>query len=305
MKRKWWLMLSLVYLVLVVIVAIFVWPQNETLTLTMPVGDAILGVGVLMGGLTIVGIEISSLWKDRQRLFAETRNLEGVIQEQQEFRRALQHELRNPITAISTGLERLSGEHDADTLARLKTDVERVTSLLETVSALARLERDPIEFALVKLDEVVQQAVDTISATLSASDRKFEVVLPTGPFPLPPIQGNDDLLFIALLNLLGNAVKFTKENGMITIRALEDGDMVVLQVCDDGIGIRDEDIPNVFKPFARGQDAKNLKIPGSGLGLYQVRKIIERHGGQVSIRSKVGEGTEVTIRLPVGNITKP
>jgi two-component system OmpR family sensor kinase len=303
MKRKGWLAFSLVYLVLVVIVAVFVWPRNETLALTMPAGDAILGVGILIGGLAIVAIEILSLWKDRQRLLAETRNLEGVIQEQHEFRRALQHELRNPITAIAMGVERLSAECDADTVKHLKDDVERVTSLLETVSALARLERDPIEFAPVKLDEVVQQAVDTIKATPAASDRKFEVDLPTGPFPLPPIQGNDDLLFIVLLNLLGNAVKFTQENGKITIRAFEDGDRVVLQVCDNGIGIREEDIPNVFKPFYRGQDAKNR--PGSGLGLYQVRKIIERHQGQVSIRSKVGEGTEVTIRLPVGNITAP
>ncbi len=305
MKRKWWLAFSLVYLVLVAIVAIFVWPQNETLALTLPVGDAILGVGVLIGGLAVVGIEISSLWKDRGRLFAETRNLEGVIQEQQEFRRALQHELRNPVTAISTGLERLSDECDEAIVKRLKTDIERVSSLLETVHALARLETDPIEFAPVKLDEVVQQAVDTIRAAPPASGRNFEVDLPTGPFPLPVVQGNDDLLFIALLNLLGNAVKFTQENCKITIRAVEDGDRVVLQVGDNGIGIRAEDIDKVWGPFTRGQDAKNLNIPGSGLGLYQVRKIIERHGGQVSIRSKVGEGTEVTLRLPVGNITKP
>ena len=304
MKRKWWLAFSLVYLVLVVIVAIFVWPQNETLALTMPVGDAILGVGALIGGLAVVGIEISSLWKDRQRLSAETRKLDGVIQEQQEFRRALQHELRNPITAISTGLERLSDEHDDDIVKRLKTDIERVSSLLKVVDALAWLETD-IEFAPAKLDEVVQQAVDTIRAAPAASGCKFEVDLPTGPFPLPVVQGNDDLLFIALLNLLDNAVKFTQEHGKITIRAFEDGDRVVLQVGDNGIGIRAEDMDKVWGPFTRGQDARNLNIPGSGLGLYQVRKIIERHGGQVSMRSKVSEGTEVTLRLPVGNITKP
>lgn len=304
MKRKGWLAFSLVYLVLVILVAIFIWPQHETLALTMPVGDAIMLVGVLIGGLAIVGIEISSLRKDQQRLLAETHNLEGVIQEQQEFRRALQHELRNPITAISMGVERLSAECDADTVKRLKDDIERVTSLLETVSALARLERDPIELAPVKLDEIVQQAVDTIKATPAASDRKLEVALPPGPFPLPTIQGNDDLLFIALLNLLDNAIKFTdKENGKIVIRAFDDGDTVVLEVCDNGIGIREEDIPNVLKPFFRGQDAKDT--PGSGLGLYQVRKIIERHGGEISIRSKVGGGTVVTIRLPVGKVTKP
>ena len=303
MKRKGWLTLLLAYLVLIVIVVIFAWPRRETLALTMPLGNAILEVGVLIGGLTIVAFEISSLRKDRQRLVAETHSLKGIIQEQHEFRRALQHELRNPLTAIGMGVERLGAECETDAVKHLKNDVERLSSLLETVSALARLERDPIEFAPVKLDEVVQQAVDTIKATPDASDRKFEVELPAEPFPLPTIQGNDDLLFIALLNLLGNAVKFTGENGKTVVRAFEDGDMVVLQVCDTGIGIRKEDIPNVCKPFYRGQDAKDT--PGSGLGLYQVRKIIERHGGEISIDSKVGEGTRITLRLPVGHITQP
>ena len=302
MKRKGWLTLLLAYLVLIVIVVIFVRPRNQALALTMPLSDAILGAGVLIGGLTIVGIEISSLWKDRQRLFAEKHNLEGVIQEQQEFRRALNHELRNLITAISTGLESLSDECDAKTLKRLKTDIERLSKLLETVNALGRLETDPIEFTSVKLDEIIQQVLDVITATPAASGRKLEVDLPPGPFPLPTIQGNDDLLFIALHNLLDNAIKFTdNQNAKIVIRAFDDGSTIVLEVCDNGIGIRDEDIRNVLKPFFRGQDAKDM--PGSGLGLYQVRKIVERHGGEIIIRSKVGEGTVVTIRLPVGNIT--
>jgi two-component system, OmpR family, sensor kinase len=302
MKRTWWLACSLISLGLVVSVAVLVWPRGETFILALPVGDALLLAGAIIGGLTLAGIEISSLWKDRQRLLAETRNLEGVIQEQQEFRRALNHELRNLITAISTGLERLSDGCDAGTLARLKTDMERLSKLLETVNALGRLEADPIEFTPVHLDEIMQQALEVITATPAASGRMLEVNLPPGPFTLPTIHGNDDLLFIALLNLLDNAIKFTdKEKGKIVIRAFDDGSTVILEVCDNGIGIREEDIPHVLKPFFRGQDAKDRA--GSGLGLYQVRKIVERHGGQVSVRSKVGEGTVVTLRLPVGNMT--
>ncbi len=302
MKRKGWLMLLLAYLILVAIVVIFVLPQNQVLALALPAGDAMLLAGAIIGGLAVAGIEMASLRKDRQRLFVGTHYLEDVIQEQQEFRRALNHELRNLITAISTGLERLNDGCDAGILARLKTDIERLSKLLETVNALGWLETDSIEFTLVKLDEIIQQALDVIAATPAASGRKFEVDLPPGPFPLPAVQGNDDLLFIALLNLLDNAIKFTDpEKGKIIIRAFDDGSTVVLEVCDNGIGIREEDQPHVFEPFYRGQDAKDRA--GSGLGLYQVRKIVERHGGKISIRSKVGEGTVVTIRLPVGNIT--
>jgi two-component system, OmpR family, sensor kinase len=302
MKRTWWLTFLLIYLVLVVIVAVFVWPRSETLEFTLPVGDAILLTGAIIEALAVAGIWVWSLWKDRQHLSADARNLKGVIQEQQEFRRALNHELRNLIMAISTGLERLSDGCDEGTLARLKIDIEWLSKLLETVNALGRLETDLIEFTPVKLDELMQQVLDVITATPAAAGRKFDVGLPPGPFPLPAVHGNDDLLFIALLDLLDNAIKFTdKEKGKIVIRAFDDGSTVVLEVCDDGIGIREQDQPHVFEPFYRGQDAKGRA--GSGLGLYQVRKIVERHGGKISIRSKIGEGTVVTIRLPVEDIT--
>jgi two-component system, OmpR family, sensor kinase len=302
MNRKWWLALSLIYLALVVIVAIFVWPQGGTVALALPVGDAILLAGAAICGLAVASIEIWSLWKDRQRLTTDIHQLDGVIHEQQEFRRALNHELRNLISAISTGLERLSDGCDPEILKRLRIDIERLSKLLETVNALGRLETDPIEFTPVKLDEIIQQALDVITATPAAAGRKFEVDLPPGPFPLPAVQGNEDLLFIILLNLLDNAIKFTDpEKGKIGIRAFDDGSTVVLEVWDNGIGIREEDIPHVLKPFFRGQDAKDRA--GSGLGLYQVRKIVERLGGKISIRSKVGEGTVVTLWLPVAHMT--
>ena len=94
MKRRWWWAFSLIYLGLVVVVAVSVWPRNETIALALPVGDAILLAGVIIGGLAIVGIGMSNLWKERQRQFTEKHDLESVIREQQEFRRALNHELK-------------------------------------------------------------------------------------------------------------------------------------------------------------------------------------------------------------------
>ena len=119
---------------------------------------------------------------------------------------------------MSTGLERLNDGCDVATLARLKTDLRRLSKLLETVNALGRLETDPIELTPVKLDEIIQQALDVITATPAAAGRQFEVDLPPGPFPLTAVQGNDDLLFIALLDLLDNAIKFTDQTlGKIVI----------------------------------------------------------------------------------------
>jgi signal transduction histidine kinase len=149
----------------------------------------------------------------------------------------------------------------------------------------------------------MQQAAEMINTLPAASSRKLIMELPPGPFPLPAILGDEDHLFIVLHNLLGNAVKFTPEQGEVVIRAFEDSGQVVVQVCDNGLGIREEDLDQVWQPFFRGQAAIDHQITGSGLGLFEVRKIVERHGGQISLRSKAGEGTVVTIRLPVSHVT--
>ena len=159
---------------------------------------------------------------------------------------------------MSTGLERLNDGCDVATLARLKTDLERLSKLLETVNALGRLETDSIELTAVKLDEIIQQALDVIHRNASRRWPSVRDRPASRPFPLPAVQGNDDLLFIALLNLLDNAIKFTDQTqGKIVIRAFDDGSSVVTEVCDNGIGIREEDIPHVLKPFFRGQDARD------------------------------------------------
>jgi two-component system, OmpR family, sensor kinase len=331
MKRKWLFALLFVYLIVVSSVAIMTSTLNNWLILTMPEGDAILLIVVMIGGVVVVGIEIWNLRRNQKRLFAEKRHLEetiahqtdamreregmiasqtntireqkGIIDEQQDFRSALNHALKNPITAIKIGLERLSDDRDRSAVARLKTDADRVFDIFEKVNILAQIETQPLKFGSVRLDEVIPQAVDTVSVTPAAADCKFEVDLPKGPFLLPAIQGDDNLLFIVLLNLLDNAVKFSPNNCEVIIRAFEDGGYVVVQVSDKGMGIRQEDLDKIWNPFFRGQEAHDRKIPGSGMGLYQVHKIVARHAGQISIRSMVGEGTEVTIRLPVGDIT--
>jgi two-component system OmpR family sensor kinase len=112
------------------------------------------------------------------------------------------------------------------------------------------------------------------------------------------VNGDPDLLFLAVHNLLTNAFKFTQPGDRIEVRALEDGAAVVIEVADTGPGIPGNEIPHVWEELYRGQGARG--IPGSGLGLALVRAIVERHGGQVALRSRQGQGTVFTLRLPIG-----
>jgi two-component system OmpR family sensor kinase len=111
------------------------------------------------------------------------------------------------------------------------------------------------------------------------------------------VRGDWDLLFLAVYNLLDNAYKFTQPGDTVEVRAFEDGALVVLEIADTGPGIPEAEVPHVWEELYRGQGARGVR--GSGLGLALVRAVAERHGGRVTLRSRVGQGTVVTLRLPL------
>jgi two-component system OmpR family sensor kinase len=125
---------------------------------------------------------------------------------------------------------------------------------------------------------------------------RLELNVSRVPWPPPAVEADSDLIYLALYNLLGNALKFSDPDDAILVRAFEDGRWVAVEIADSGQGIPAAEQPHVFDELYRGQLARGL--PGSGLGLSLVRAIVERHGGQLSLRSRLGQGTVVTMRLP-------
>ena len=111
------------------------------------------------------------------------------------------------------------------------------------------------------------------------------------------MRGDRDLLFLAVYNLLDNALKFTRPGDIIEVRAVENGRTVTVEVADTGPGIPEDELPHVFEELYRGQRARGTE--GSGLGLALVRAIAERHRGMVTVRSREGEGTVFTLHLPL------
>jgi two-component system, cell cycle sensor histidine kinase DivJ len=115
---------------------------------------------------------------------------------------------------------------------------------------------------------------------------------------LPPLELDRRALRRILLNLLGNAVKFTEPGGSITLRAALEGDMIILAVADTGIGIAAEKIALLGRPFVQVDDSLTRRHAGSGLGLAICKGLAEAMGGTLHITSQVGRGTVVTVRLP-------
>jgi signal transduction histidine kinase len=102
----------------------------------------------------------------------------------------------------------------------------------------------------------------------------------------------------AIGNRLDNAIKFTPENGTITVGVRRDGDQVEISVNDTGIGIASEDLPNLFNRFHRGRNA--AAYPGSGLGLAIIKAIVDGHNGEICVHSHAGDGTHFALRVPAG-----
>jgi two-component system OmpR family sensor kinase len=113
------------------------------------------------------------------------------------------------------------------------------------------------------------------------------------------VTGDLDLLFVAVYNLLDNALKFTRPNDSIEVRASDDGTAVVVEVADTGLGIPEDELSHVFEELYRGQEARGIE--GSGLGLTLVKAVVERHGGTVTLRSRVGQGSVFTLHLPASS----
>jgi two-component system, OmpR family, sensor kinase len=221
----------------------------------------------------------------------------GAAAERAEHRRfvaRLDHEVKNPVTAIRAELSNLPGDAAA---ARVDAQAVRLSRLLADVRKLGELESAPLEREPVDVERLARDAVDAVSELPEAAHRALAVGFPRAPRRVPPIEGDADLLFLAVYNLLANAVKYSEPGADIEVRGSEDDGVVTIEVADTGLGIPEDEQAAVWEELARG--SRTRAIPGSGLGLPLVRTIVQRHGGSAELSSRAGEGTVVRLRLPV------
>jgi two-component system OmpR family sensor kinase len=299
----WWLVVSTPALLGVAfkLLSGVIWPDNvPVLYLRSDVGTLALACGVLLSALASACLYLlQRAEKRRRRDVSATQH--RAAEERRQFLRRLDHELKNPLTAIHAGLANAASgslpEPQQAALGSVRSQVDRLSRLSADLRKLAELEARPLERTSVDMTALLTEVAEIIREEPAARDRALTLTIPQAPWPLPAIDGDPDLIFLAVHNLLTNACKFTQPGDRIEIRALEDRTDVVVEVADTGPGIPEPEIAHVWEELYRGQGARG--IPGSGLGLALVRAITERHGGEVGLRSKEGQGTVVSIRLPV------
>lgn len=298
MKRWSWL-LALIPGILGVILAIYFWlipASNPIIYLRGDLGTLVLILGL---GLSILVGTILAFKQRRERRREKT--LAEAAGERRRFLRRLDHELKNPLTAIRAGLANLaespSDQARQEALLSVEAQTLRLSRLAADLRKLAELEVRLVEHSPVDIPALLQEVFALAQDQPGAGERHLNLSIPQAPWPLPKVSGDADLLFLAVHNLMENALKFTRPGDTVELHAFEDGTNLVIEVADTGPGIPAEEQPHVFEELYRGEAGRG--IPGSGLGLALVSAIAERHNGQVSLRSRPGQGTVFTLRLPV------
>jgi two-component system phosphate regulon sensor histidine kinase PhoR len=215
------------------------------------------------------------------------------------------HELRTPLSTVLGYAETLAEESDLPAELRanfgrtIRDEARRMLRIIEDLMSLSRIEADrfvaPGE--LVDVDDIVETAVANASHFRSRGMCDIKVVVAPG---LSSIRGDRAQLLQVLDNLLGNAVRYgcDKPGAVIDVTAALSGSWLELTVADQGPGIAREHLPRVTERFYRADAARSRESGGTGLGLAIVKHIVERHRGSLEIKSTVGIGTQVTVRLP-------
>lgn len=244
--------------------------------------------------------DVRSVRQAKAMILEAMRDME---QNRRNFLRRLDHEIKNPLTGLRAALvnmqETQAAEERQHAVENAGRAVTRLSRLLADLRKLSDLGERPIERTYVDVPDLLQDAVDAAHVLPAFEGREVSLLIPKVPSPFPAITGDRDLLVLAVYNLIENALKFTCAEDSVEVRASEDGQFVVIEVADSGVGIPAEDLPKVFEELYRGSNARSTE--GSGLGLALVKRIIALHNGQIHVRSSQAEprGTVFTIRLPV------
>ena len=270
--------------------------SNPILYVRLDLGTLLLLTGGFLSILVGAG-QGFFLWVDQR----EERLLDDTARERRRFLSRLDHELKNPITAVLAGLANLrNAAHaasDDKTLISVEDQVQRIRRLIADLRKLSDLETRPLELNTVDIAGLLEDVYQSVLNKPETEHVELKLLIPHAPWPLPTVRGDEDLLSLAVFNLLENALKFCEPGDAIELRAFEDQNSVTIEVADTGPGIAEDEIPYVWDELYRARAVRG--IPGSGLGLALVRAVVQRHSGSVSVRSREGSGTVFLIRLPV------
>jgi signal transduction histidine kinase len=251
---------------------------------------------------SVLAIENAELFQEIER---KSRELAAANRHKSEFLANMSHELRTPLNAvlgyaelIEDGIYGEVPEKIREVMERIQENGRHLLGLINDVLDLSKIEAGqlslaPVDYALRELVLGVTAAMESLAASKGLA---LEVEIPDG---LPPARADERRITQVLMNLVGNAIKFT-EAGKVAIRVSMEGEAFRVEVSDTGPGIAEADRERIFQEFQQVDSSSTRKKGGTGLGLAIARRIVELHGGRIWVESTPGVGSTFAFTLPIG-----
>ncbi len=232
-----------------------------------------------------------------------------VAKSRDQFLMTATHELRTPLGNLMAYAETLASNQGIDIEKQkefcnvLFAEANRLSRLVDHLLSVGQMEVGSLVIAHSDVDigVLVAESIDNVRSAAQAKSHEIDIELSP---KLPIVCGDRDKLNAVLVNLLGNAIKYTPPGGHIHIRSFADDEHVRIEVRDDGLGISEAELPHIFDQFFRGTDPGVMDESGNGLGLSFASEVARLHHGEIEVQSRLGEGSIFTLRLPIAGDSK-
>lgn len=269
----------------------------------------------LVAARITIAIDNARLYEQLKTWLAESKDLYDKVSELEKVKsdmiRMAAHDLRNPLHNINVAFDLLAADlpetiaqEKRDLFAVIRQSINRMRTITTDILSLERIENTVRAGArdVVSLRETAQQVFH--EHELMAAQKQINYRLDVAADSLN-VLGSQSHLYEVIANLVTNALKYTPEGGVVDVKAFADEENAVVEVCDTGFGIPEDAHAKLFQPFFRAKTDETAQLEGTGLGLYMVKRIIERHGGQLRFSSVYGKGSTFGFELPLADSTLP
>lgn len=252
------------------------------------------------------------LYKQEQALVESLAKLNAAEIEKQKYIMGVVHEIKTPLTAVHSYIElilhKFLGPVNEKIEERLKRANLRSSEAIEMINDVLKISRLKLLNETAHEEILIEEIINSIFVKQNANVRLKNISLKyiDERKQKQKIFGDNVLLDMAFSNLIGNAIKYVGKNGLVYVTVSEESNKIVLMICDNGVGIPEEEQKKIFNDFYRASNVKQKGYEGTGLGLSVVKQIIERHGGAISVESPSRLGTKekpgacFCITLPAG-----